>query len=168
MSGRRQVVSMCGVRDGCGPRDPTDWRGQNRSEAGQPRAQLQLPLSTGHDSWQQLPREIVGAPPSGTWGGTQGCLGRVSCCGAVSTHGGQVTCVGCGPEARPALGFTSSLAQSQATLCPILQTALASCPTGPTQPRREEGPHGGLLRSTKVFWSRSGQAGPACSVAFGL
>lgn len=42
--------------------------------------------------------------------------------GAVSTHLGQVTCVGCGPEARPALGFTSSLAQTQATLSPILQT----------------------------------------------
>lgn len=33
-----------------------------------------------------------------------------------------MTCVGCGPEARPALGFTSSLAQTQATLSPILQT----------------------------------------------
>lgn len=55
------------------------------------------------------------------WDG--GYLGRVSCCAGGDHLLRPSDLCGCGPEARPALGFTSSLARTQATLSPILQAS---------------------------------------------
>ena len=54
-------------------------------------------------------------------GWDRGCLGRVSCCGGSDHLLRPSDLCGCGPKARPALDFTSSLAGTQATLSPILQ-----------------------------------------------
>lgn len=89
---------MCGVRDGRGPRASTEgrpWEGSAQvkgREAQEP--EVQLPFSRGYDSWQQLPRETVEAPPAGNtgWGGKGGWagfpVGWVTCA-AVALRPGQ-------------------------------------------------------------------------------
>lgn len=95
-------------------------------------------------------------------------MGRVSCCGGGGHLLRPSDLCGCGPGARPALGFASSLAQTQFTLSPILQ-ARPGFLSHRSHPAREAGrAPWSLLRSAKVFWSRSGQAALACLVASDL